>query len=238
MQSPLVEEVENQINDIQQELDNNPVPADVSQLAAVLKAARQSGDIASRISTVESAIREANVNIARRLKSLKPQVAEEVALTSIPVPPRDTIVHHRDAELSADRKIDACRERILTTEQELARHQKARDRLARDEDAVTSEEITSARTRRDSGWSLIRRRFIEAAAVPEDEIRAFTGTEADLPITFEAAIKTADDLTDHRFEHADAAAQITITSRQIVELQELLTNFRDRIACSSRIVTP
>ncbi len=223
-----VEEVENQINDIQQELDNNPVPADVSRLAAVLKAARQSGDIASRISTVESAIREANVNIARRLKSLKPQVAEEVALTSIPVPPRDTIVHHRDAELSADRKIDACRERILTTEQELARHQKARDRLARDEDAVTSEEITSARTRRDSGWSLIRRRFIEAAAVPEDEIRAFTGTEADLPITFEAAIKTADDLTDHRFEHADAAAQITITSRQIVELQELLTNFRDQ----------
>lgn len=217
-----VDELEGQIADVQQELEGTGAPVDVSKLAAVLKATRESGDIASRIQTAESETREAKAAIERRLKSLKPLIDDEQALASTLVPTRDTIQNHRDDRRDADQRMQACRERIRTAEQELARHRKAQERLVHDEDAVAPKDVADARELRDSGWSLIRRRFIEGASVPDDEIRVFTGTEADLTNTYETAVTAADTLADRRFDNAQAAAQIVMTERQIAEQQELL----------------
>ena len=221
-----MEDIERQIADIEQELEDNPAWPDVSALSAVLKAAQRSGDVASRINAAEIALGEANANIQRHLTALNPQVADEHALTSIPVPPRDTIVRHRDAVLNADRKIEVCRERIISSEQEYEHQQKARERLVRDEDAIGAEEITDARTRRDTGWALVRRRYVDGTALPDAEIQAFTGPDGDLPKTFEAAIEAADMLADRRFSRADAAAQMTIISREIIKSQDQLNSLR------------
>ena len=113
--------------------------------------------------------------------------------------------------------MQACRERIRTAEQELARHSKAHERLAHDEDAVAPKDLAEARECRDSGWSLIRRRYVDGVSVPDDEIRAFTGTEANLTNAYETAVTAADTLADRRFDKAQAAAQIALTARQIAE---------------------
>ena len=222
-----VDEKEGQIADLQHELDGIGAPVDVSKLAAVVKATRESGDIVSRIDAAEAGAREAKGAIQRRLKSLKPQVAEAEALASMPVPPRDTVQNHRDARRSADQNMQACRERIRTAEQDLTRHRKAHDRLAHDEDAVAPKDVVDARELRDAGWSLIRRRYVEGASVPDSEIRAFASTEADLANTYEAAVAAADTLADRRFDNAQAAALIATTSRQIAEQQELLEGLRE-----------
>ena len=222
-----VDELAGQIADVQQELDGMGAPVDVSKLAAVVKATRESGDIASRIKTAETESREAKAAIERRLKSLKPLIADEQSLASTPVPTRDTIQNHRDDRRNADQRMQACRERIRTAEQELARHRKAHERLAHDEDAVAPKDVVDAREFRDSGWSLIRRRFVEGVSVPDDEIHAFTGAEADLTNTYETAVTAADTLADRRFDNAQAAAQIALTTRQIAEQQELLEGLRE-----------
>ena len=80
-----------------------------------------------------------------------------------------------------------CHERIRTAGQELARHRKAHERLAHDEDAVAPKDVVDARELRDSGWSIIRRRFVQGVPVPADEIHVFAGTEADLANTYETA---------------------------------------------------
>ena len=222
-----VDELEGQIADVQQELDGMGAPVDVSKLAAVVKATRESGDIGSRINTAEIETREAKAAIQRRLKSLKPLIDDEQTLELAPVPTRDTIQNHRDDRRNADQRIQACRERIRIAEQELARHRKAHERLTHDEDAVAPKDVADARELRDSGWSLIRRRHVEGVSVPDDEIRAFTGTEADLTNTYETAVTAADTLADRRFDNAQAAAQIALTSRQIAEQQELLEDLRE-----------
>lgn len=221
-----VDELEDQIADVEQELERMGAPVDVSKLAAVLKATRESGDIASRIKTAETEIREVKAAIERRLKFLKPLIDDAQALASTTVPTRDTIQNHRDDRRDADQRMQACRERIRTAEEELARHRKAHERLAHDEDAVAPKDVVDARELRDSGWLLIRRRFVEGVSVPDEEIRAFTGTEADLPHTYETAITAADTLADRRFDNAQAAAQIAMTARQIAEQQELLEGLR------------
>ena len=75
---------------------------------------------------------------------------------------------------------------------------------------------------RDTGWSLIRQRYVDGVSVSDDEIRAFAGTESALTRAYETAVATADTLVDRRFDNAQAAAQITLTARQIAEQQELL----------------
>ena len=122
-----VDELAGQIADVQQEIDGMGAPVDVSKLAAVVKATREGGDIASRIKTAETESREAKAAIERRLKSLKPLIADEQTLASTPVPTRDAIQNHRDDRRNADQRMQACRERIRTAEQELARHRKAHE---------------------------------------------------------------------------------------------------------------
>jgi uncharacterized protein YhaN len=119
-------------------------------------------------------------------------------------------------------RTQACQERIRTVGQELARHRKAQQRLTHDEDAVAPKDLAVAREVRNSGWSLIRRRYVEGISVPDDEIHAFACGGADLTNTYETAVTTADNLADRRFDNAQAAAEIGLTTRQIAEQEELL----------------
>ena len=221
-----IDELNGQIADIEQELDRMGAPVDMSKLAAVLKATRESGDIASQIRGAESEVREANAAIERHLKSIKPVISDAEALVSMTVPSRDIIQHHRDVLRDAEQRLQSCRERIRSAEQELERHGKAQKRLAHDEDAIAPKDVVDARELRNSGWSLIRRRFIEAVFVSEHEIRAFTGTETDLARSYEAAVKAADALSDRRFDNAQVGALIAVTVRQIAEQQEVLEGLR------------
>jgi uncharacterized protein YhaN len=222
-----VDELGGQIADLQQEIDGMGAPVDVSKLAAILEATRESGDLASRIRSARTESREAKAAIERLLTSLRPMLDDEQRLVSLAVPTRDAIQNHRDDRRNADQRIRTCRERIRTADQEVTRHSKAHERLARDEAAVAPKDVADARGRRDSGWSLIRRRYVDGVSVPDEEIHAFSGADGDLTNTYEAAITTADTLADRRFDKAQAAAQIALTSRQIAEQKELLEGLRD-----------
>ena len=68
-----IDEVAGQIADVQQELDGMGALVDVSKLAAVVKATRESGDIASRIKTAETEKPgRQKLLLSGGLKSLKP----------------------------------------------------------------------------------------------------------------------------------------------------------------------
>ncbi len=222
-----VDELELEISEAQEELNRMGAPVDVSKLAAVIKSARESGDISSQIKLAESETRKAKTAVERRLMFLKPMIGDEQTLASTPVPTREMVQNLRDDRRNADQRIQVCRERIRSAEQELARHRKAHDRLAQDEDAIFPKEITDARELRDFGWSLIRRRYMEGISVSDEEMSTFLGRERDLPIAYETSVTNADALADRRFDNAQVAAEIGLTLRQIDEKQELLEAFRE-----------
>ena len=86
---------------------------------------------------------------------------------------------------------------------------------------MAADELERLRGRRDTGWSIIRRRHVEGVAVSEDEMAAFGPPDA-LAQEFEAVMRGADSAADRRFEHADAAAQLAVIGRQIGEQDDLL----------------
>ena len=199
---------------------------DMSKLATVTKSTRDIGDMASRIITAATEFDNAQADFQRSLELLRPAVTDGRTLGALSVPPSDSVQTHRDSRRRLDQRIESCRERIRAAERERDRHNKAYERLARDEMAVAPNDLALAREHRDTGWSLIRRRHVDGKSVPEAEIGAFRGPRDQLADAYEAAVRAVDDLADLRFDKAEAAARLAVTSRQIAEQEELLHSLR------------
>jgi len=221
-----LDEAEIRVAELKLQLDGMGAPVDVSKLTVIINVTREIGDIAARINSTEGESQDAQAAVLRHLTSLKPQITDEQTLASMLVPPGDTIQVHRDARRDLNQRQNGCGERIRSAEQDLARHQKAHERITHSEDAVAPEELSRVREHRDAGWSLVRNRYVEGVSVPEEEVRAFTETHGNLATAYETAVTEADILADRRFDKAEAAARLAVTSRQIAEQEELLEGLR------------
>ncbi|MGL3107261.1 AAA family ATPase [Bradyrhizobium sp. BR 1432] len=216
-----VAEAEDKLGEIAAEIEAHGPVTDISKLATVIKATRELGDIAGRIANSKREEQEARTGIVRLLKALRPAVTDAAALESMSVPLLVSVEAHRDACRSLDQRQQTCREQIRNAERERGRRQKALERIVADEHVVTADELERLRGRRDTGWSIIRRRHVEGVLVSEDEMAAFGPSDA-LARDFGAAMRDADSAADQRFERADAAAQLAVIGRQISEQDDLL----------------
>lgn len=221
------EEAATRVAELLRRREARGVLADMSRLEAVTNATRGIGDIASRVSAAAAECEDAQTDFQRLFELVRPGVADVSTLGALPVPPRDSVQTHRDACRTLDQRLETCRQRIRTAEQELERLNTAYDRLARDEEAVASNDLAMARQHRDTGWSLIRRRYVDGKSLPEEEISVFCGSEDRLADAYQAAVRSADDLADLRFNKAEAAARLAVTSRQIAGQKELLHSHRN-----------
>jgi uncharacterized protein YhaN len=214
-------EVDDKLAELAAQIEMLGPATDVSRLAIVIKATREIGDVGGQIANFRRAEQEAHAAISRCLKSLRPAVAGYEALESISVPPLASVEAHRDACRDLEQRYRNCRERIRTVDQELARHKRAYERIIADEHVVALDALDRLRSRRDAGWSIIRRRHVEGITVPEDEVRAFSSPD-ELARAFEAAVQDADAAADQRFEKSAAAARLMVMGRQISEQNDLL----------------
>ena len=83
------------------------------------------------------------------------------------------------------------------------------------------------RQHRDTGWSLIRQKYIEGISIPEDAFaRLYRVWDGDLPDVYDAAVRAADETADRRFDKAEAAARLAVISRQTAEQKDLLEDLR------------
>jgi uncharacterized protein YhaN len=216
-----VNEAEDKQAELATQIEALGTPADMSRLAAAIKAARGMGDIVGQIANCKRAEQDTRAAIDRALKALRPAVANHEALAAMLVPPMDTIEAHRDACRDLEQRTKTCRERIRAASQELARHKKAYERIASEERVVAPDELEGLRRHRDAGWAIIRRRHVEGTIVPDEEVLTFSPA-GELPQAFEAAMRDADRAADHRFEKSEAAAQLVVLRRQIGEQDDLL----------------
>ena len=204
-------------------------PVDVTKLQAVTRAVRGLGDMGARIGAATVEVVTERATLERLLQSLRPGVADETVLAGLPVPPRETVVTHRDASRELDERRRHCRQRRQDAQRELDRQRTASERLARDEAVVTPDALTRARRHRDAGWSLIRRRYVDAAPVSDAEIGAFAGDGdgSKLPEAYEESVRAVDALADRRLDKAEIAAELTVILRRVAEQRELLASLRE-----------
>ncbi|MCC6713309.1 MAG: AAA family ATPase [Candidatus Dadabacteria bacterium] len=221
-----LEEAESQAAGIAREMTGIGEPRDASSLEAVVKAARAGGDTASRIQAAELELSAASGAVERRLKSLNPPTGD-ADVSTIPAPPREAVLKHQNDRNALDRRIKECADNLRSTERDIGQYKSARDRLAGEGNAVSPGELAEARARRDAGWELVKRYYVDGGPVPEAEITAFTGERRDIPSVYEEAVSEADRIADSRFDNAQSTAEIVTISGHIDDRKKELERLRE-----------
>ncbi len=220
------EEATRQVTTTGDALEAQPELTDVTPLELVVRAIRERGDLANEIHRAEEDRVAAQADCERRMRGLRPPVADVEVLAAVPVPPRATVHAHRDRARELEAQAQGAKEAVRAAERQLEKDQRAAQRLARSEDLVDRAELVEARERRDHGWSVIRQRYVDGGTVTATDMRAFVGVDDPLAqtviIAFEEAVRHADERADRRFETAEASAKLSVTNRKIDEQRETL----------------
>ena len=188
---------------------------DVSELAAVLKAVRDIGDVSGRIRMAQGQVAEISEEIQKKLRSMKPVLPKDTDIEALAVPPRDTVITHRDKVRKWAQRQDDTKQRLTEARNDLERDQMALERRARDEGVVRPGAVKEARGRRDTLWALVKARYIACSEIPAEEAQAYAEALEDLPASFEEAVEQADGIADRRFDKAQAAGELAVLARNI-----------------------
>ena len=228
-------ESEARLTETERQLDETGIPAEVSKLAALISATiGESGDIGSRIHSAEYEAGEAEADVQRLFEDLSPRPDSAEVANSMKVPATGSVQRQRDARRELDRRLDTCKERIRSAQQDRIARRRVRDRIVADERPVRPEQVEELRAKRDLGWSLVRRRFIDGEAVPHEELHAFSGESNDLPSTYEDAVKTADRAADRRVDTAEAVARLTEADRSLESVEVTLAGLAEELGTLSQ----
>ncbi len=178
-----------------------PEARDAGELRRALATARSLGDIDAQVTALALRCARAGQECETALMALGLWTGSLEDLERLAVPVMETVERFQ-GEFEALRKD---REKTLERKQNAdvqLRGVDARLEALRKSGAVPTEaELAAARERRDAGWRLVRRHWIDGEAI-ESEIQAFAGSEplADL---YERSVPAADELADRLRREAD-----------------------------------
>ena len=208
---------------------------DVSRLRALVSAARrESGDVLSRIRTAGRELEEALASVDTHFVRLRPALASAEAAAALAVPSAQEVQGQREREARLAQERARIEDRIDVTEKELAEARQVRDRILTSERPVGEREVADLRSRRDTGWQLVRRRYIEGEPVAEEEVRAFADRDTSLPWAYEQSVRAADAGADRRVETAGAHAQLEQANRRVRDLIGSLEALREEEASAGQ----
>jgi len=139
----------------------------------------------------------------------------------LPVPLEASVVEfqHRcdDAKETVRRSKDA----VDQVSRELRERQQELDQLDAKESVPDRQQLLEQRDRRDQGWDIIRRKYVEAETVGDDEVAAWTDSETASPADeYEQAVIRADAVADERQDKAQSAAEHDQLTRSVTRLAE------------------
>jgi uncharacterized protein YhaN len=207
------EETAGKLEKKRDELNRLPPPVSYEGLQQAVIEARRTGD-------VDSSVEEANAELVRHeeacqrdLESLGLWTGALADLVRAPLPGEETLQRFMEEFNATEEEKRRLDETISDALKEQRRTEESLQALRLAGEVPTETELRNARERRDHGWQLLKRQWIDAEDVTA-ESRSYADGQP-LPDIFEAGIASADDIADRlRREsqrvHDQAAAQATL----------------------------
>lgn len=173
-------------------------------------------DLSERVLAMGSEIDDLTRQLAGPIAGGEPAPEQ---LAELPVPLEATIQEHRQALAEREEAVGAAIRDVDAAEADLQRHEDELSQLDAERKIPDRTELLDQRGRRDLGWRLIRRKFIDddsvdddATADSEDPLDARVSdwlgeTARTLPDRFETEVARADELADRRQEQSELAAR-------------------------------
>jgi uncharacterized protein YhaN len=194
---------------------------DLSKLKAAVAAALKTGDLERRLADLQKRATDDNAACARELARLGRFFGTIEALSEAAMPLSETLDSFEKQLDELSEKIKDCgrKKKELEAEKNLAEQDlKA---LLLTTDVPTISELEESRTVRNTGWNLIKRKYIEETDV-EMDIAEFA-PESELPALYEQKVDDADHLADRLRLAADKVVKRADLEAKIENLNSRLS---------------
>lgn len=213
----LADEAESALAGAQDARAGYPQPRDPGPLRRAVEAARRAGSLDDLRAEATADLRTDGEQLRIDLGRLGLWTGTPEELEALPVPPGETIERFgRDLDVLAERR-RSLEERRRTALADLGEAERRLEELRREGAVPAESDLVMTRERRDHGWRLLRRQWIEGKDV-QKEARRFD-PDRPLPEAYERTVEAADDLADRLRREADR-----------VQLQAQLSARRDQLA--------
>ena len=214
------EEAERDLEKIAGFLSKQPAPKAGDGLAKVIKLARKPGDVDTQIEEISRAIDLGKQDCHAKLKRLGLWFGELDQLPALNLPLPETVRRFEANEAELDNELRQLKKDRQTAEKEL---KTARDELREVEyrgEVPTEQALELARQRRQDGWNLLRRRWVNGEDIAVAAAAYAPGkTVCDV---YEQQVEKADLIADRLRREAERVSRTAALRARIESFQETL----------------
>lgn len=212
------------IEQAKKELETLGEPKDISELREMYEFIRGQGDIEKLFKEArkELQILEEQANI--ELRKLLLWTKDLDSLEALTTPQQETIDRFEKSMSDHEMKLESIKMAANNADNKIRKLNADIQSLEVIGEIPTEEDLLKARERRQKGWKLIRRTWIEGASV-DAEASVF---DSSLPLddAYEKSVNEADEISDRLRREADRVAQKTTWRAELKQLEEELINYR------------
>ncbi len=231
-------QLETDIAALQDERRKLGTPQGLDTLKAVLQTAQDAGPLEKMLAESRSAIaaQEDSLNLDLQRQTLWTGELEE--LEGQAFPSKERVEHFEERQHTLARRLESLQDEKRRREEEASHIDIELASMTIAHDLPSEESLAAARTLRDRGWLLVRRRLEERDPAPEEE-RAFSAdiqAPSSLPDAFEKSLHRADRIVDRLRREAELvgrqnmlAARKKLNAKQQQEIQAALKTVRQAL---------
>ncbi len=188
-------DIEDDQESIRNELGKQPQSnLDLSELKATIASARKAGDVEQRLADLQKRATNEKLACENEFATLGRFKAPVESLLKVAVPVSETLDTFEKQGDELSEKIRDCVRRQRDIEEEKKQTEQDLKALLRTSDVPTISELEESRNVRNTGWSLIKRKYIGKVDVEKDILEF--ASESDLPTLYEQKVDNADDVSD------------------------------------------
>ena len=220
--------IEDEQESIKKELgEQSQSDLDLSELKAAIAAARKPGDVEQRLADSQKRASEEKAAYESELARLGKFSGTVESLSKVAMPVSETLD-------TFEKQIDELSEKIRDHErkqQEIGEEKKQAEQdlkaLLLTSDVPTISELEKSRTVRNTGWNLIKRKYIEKIDVEKDIVEFVS--ESELPTLYEQKVDAADHVSDQLRLAADQVVKRADLEAKIENLESHLNDIAKNI---------
>ncbi len=227
-----VEELSRQIEEAEAKLAQEHDLRDAAGLRASVQTVQKAGDIETRRNDARKELTRLSDEAAAKLSALPLWQGTLEQLEALAVPQVETISRFASLFNQLDQRRTSQQNELARTDEEIRKHQGAIAELQHGGQVPSEADVGSARTRRDEGWRLVRRAWLDAEDVT-NEAQSLVGELAPggrLPEAYEESVRVADRTVDRLRGETDRVARLSTLQAALDDSQRR----RERIQAGLR----
>ena len=200
---------------------------DLSELKATIASARKAGDVEQRLGDLQKRAANEKSVCENEFAKLGRFTGPVESLLKVAMPVSETLdTFEKESDALSD-KTRECGRRQREIKEEKKQTEQELKALLLTSDVPTISELEESRNVRNTGWSLIKRKYIEKADVEKD-IREFA-SESELPTLYEQKVDNADHVSDRLRLAADQVVKRAGLEVKLENLKSRLDDIADEM---------